>query len=97
MARPTQFFKNGNERCRLRELPNGTFEVAIISIEENGEVEVYYLERFRNFENALQALLNKGICGGDEFSLAIPREGNISAMEARMIQREREYWLEACI
>ena len=86
MRIPTMYFKAGEGHCRVREICPEEFEIAMLEVLESGEVEVFYLERFRTLENALRKLLEKGIASSQEFYMgdAVP-------------MCEFELWVESCV
>ena len=58
------YFMDGNDRCRFRCLQkdgNLVYEVAMIEVCDDGTVEVFYLERFRELDNALNTMESKGV------------------------------------
>ena len=83
----TRYFYNDNDRCRFRELENGTFEVAMLEILPDDDVEVFYLERFRKFENAVEAMHKRGVGVCDEFMIP----------ETAFVTKEEMYWIQACV
>jgi len=86
----TYYYKDGNDRCRLRalinvdeEFPHG-WEVAMLEVfPETGEVEVFYLERFRELKNAIATMGAKGVDFDTEFYLEDEPD------------KEIEYWKNA--
>lgn len=56
------YFKDDGNICRFIQKENGTFQITMYELSEDGQsFEVFYLERFREFENAMDALCRKGV------------------------------------
>ena len=85
------YFKSDNHYMLLRGIltaGNDSFSYyEVVAIEVNGDwdnwtVEVFYLERFRHFFNAVEALERKGVTCYDEISVS---------------PLVREYFRESCV
>lgn len=93
----TLYFKNGDMRCRLKEIRESVYQVVVIEVDdeivtdvdEEVEfpvwVEVWYLELFEEFKDAIQAMLDRGFCGCDEYQMEIGEYPTTEEM----------YWLKA--
>lgn len=55
------YFRSDGDLCSFAQKNDGTFQITMYEPSNNGEFEVFYLERFRKFETAMDALLKKGI------------------------------------
>jgi hypothetical protein len=86
MKMKTMYLKNGTSRCRVREIEDGGYEIAMINVPQSGEPEVFYLERFRTVENLLRKLVEKGVIDTEEIwtDEAIP-------------VGELMNWIESCV
>ena len=89
----TKYYISDNDRCRFRHVTlenedhscTEYYEVAMIEVFSQSEYcEVFYLERFKELENAIKAMSAKGVDFDAEYN---PYDDD----------QEIGYWFEACI